>query len=441
MNLKIVPRIVDTNTVEWWIGATGVPAGNVPAITFSVNGKLETAGNFDSLGRGVFVQRLPRAVLPGQSYDATASFADGTTANGHFEALPTELGDRANPFRVFFSSCFAVIQDEAPRLGQLYQFLAGKQLLRPHLNLWCGDQVYLDSPWKRYLFNRHTPAELDDRHLDHYVATWFGNGGLAAALPAAGNAFVSEDHELWNNAPFATGIAKDTDNKTGRDAWRRIAERYFNAFQTPSAATTLFDVSPLSFCLFDTRLHRLEDMTTLAVQADLDAVIAWIKKDDAPRVLVLGQPIFADAGKSSDFNLQNYGQFDQLITALMQAQGNVLVLSGDVHFTRIAASTATTGAKLAEIVCSPSSLVSTLAGGDWDPSPGRLRTTDGATIGNPITTNSNPKVTDNVGALLDFYRDGANVCVRVRIWPTKSKGGTYTPLFDSSTDPNGDIVI
>lgn len=74
----------------------------------------------------------------------------------------------------------------------------------------------------------------------------------------------------------------------------------------------------------------------------MQALLDWVGSLTCPGVLVVGQPVLAKAegrapwGEHSDWNLPAFDQYPGLVRALSSAPHDILVLSGDVHFGRIA---------------------------------------------------------------------------------------------------------
>jgi hypothetical protein len=100
-------------------------------------------------------------------------------------------------------------------------------------------------------------------------------------------------------------------------------------------------------------------------RSDFDALTQWLGSLSGPGILVLGQPLIAEAtpwSRSVDHVLPDYRQYGRLIRALFDAQHDVVLLTGDVHFSRIASCRLHAEARLIEVISSPLALVDPGAG-------------------------------------------------------------------------------
>jgi hypothetical protein len=135
----------------------------------------------------------------------------------------------------------------------------------------------------------------------------------------------------------------------------------------------MFKVGALSFCNADTRFFRGHGGGTdnFIQPPDLEAIGSWLANLDGPGVLVVGQPIFSDTGSIKDWGLPDFHlQYGQLLQYLRAARHSVVILTGDVHFARVASATLRQdlGTQLVEVISSPMQLVP-LGGGDYNAAP------------------------------------------------------------------------
>ncbi|HKB15632.1 MAG TPA: hypothetical protein VKF62_06190, partial [Planctomycetota bacterium] len=112
------------------------------------------------------------------------------------------------------------------------------------------------------------------------------------------------------------------------------------------ARTFRLDIPPLSFFFLDVRTHRTlytADRPRFTDRAWLRECLGWIAGLEGPGVLVLSQPLVEDpagwfkrwAHTMVDVNLPDYAQdFAAVWQALFAARCDVLVLSGDIHWSR-----------------------------------------------------------------------------------------------------------
>lgn len=267
--------------------------------------------------------------------------------------LPEKLPGPADPkpFTVMLGSCFYLPSDPDGLAGRTYVSMPPAS--RPDLKILCGDQVYLDNPWKETTANvrlTFSPKE-DMRQLffKKYVQTWTQMtrendktvGGFNALLRHGANYFASDDHEFWNNAPNLglAGLAL-TLVLGQRRFWFREGAELFRVFQSLSPWMT-FDVPPISFCIADTRINRNIKGYRFMENDDLDAIGHWIDCLEGPGVLSLGQPILANRGnwffRTFDKVLADFeGQYKALTKMISRSKHSIVLLTGDVHFGRVA---------------------------------------------------------------------------------------------------------
>jgi hypothetical protein len=347
--------------------------------------------------------------------------------------LPTELPTAADkPFTVLLGSCFAHHEDKHGNVGKTFQSLPPRA--KPDVKLLAGDQVYLDSPWQRFL-SRHSRDELLAALLDQYVSTWGQADGFKSLLSNGGNFFCSDDHEFWNNAPNFVAFAQNTWTEAGRREWWDLASQLYSVFQKPGSISQ-FDVSPVSFLVLDTRIHRDAERKNFVDPADMQRLQIWIRGLKGPGVLVVGQPILQTAtgffkGHFGDWNLPDFEQYADLVRILGRSEHTIVVLTGDVHFGRVARSSLRSGAELIEIISSPMSLVDEKARGDWTVAPDYFpaeHTTPSSISRSGVTTESDFAPTEGHFLTVEFTKRGPGANVGLRFWPVL-KDGLPSPDF------------
>jgi len=337
------------------------------------------------------------ALKPRTSYSLTLR-VDGRAPAGsekylreaRVTTLPATLpGQGEKPFTVLLGSCFYKPNDEEGMVGKTFRHLPENR--RPDIKVLCGDQVYLDNPWyettlrynggnlRRGLFR----ATLFRKYIDNWKQVERDEAGFRQLLKDGANYFCSDDHEYWNNAPNFGGIGFiNTLSKAQRSWWRGAARELFETFQSAQPLAR-FDVampseaSPrrLSFCVADTRINRSIGRERFMEDEDLRAVARWIEGLEGPGVLVVGQPMLIgedSAGKplredlnrtlwsALDRNLADYDQYEELVAYVKASAHSVVVMSGDVHFGRVACVRRSAGSREAdfvEIIASPMQLV------------------------------------------------------------------------------------
>ncbi len=118
--------------------------------------------------------------------------------------LPQNL---EQPLTIFTASCYDAASDDRGLISEAYRKAFPTE--PPTISLLCGDQVYLDSPWKSFRDVAGTKPRV--HYLDKYQASWGcdpeARAGLREILQTGPNWFLPDDHEFWNNFPHATPLA------------------------------------------------------------------------------------------------------------------------------------------------------------------------------------------------------------------------------------------
>lgn len=369
-------------------------------------------------------------LLPRQSYTFALTHGSHRVAEARVKTLPRELPvEDAGSFTVLLGSCFSRLEDLGGRVGKTFQDIP--QPDRPDIKIFCGDQVYLDSPYLFFLLRPHSVDLLKTKFLEHYSETWSKPEGLATLLRDGANFFCSDDHEFWNNAPNTAPHLQDTLPFIGhRQEWWDIARDLYCAFQNGKPLQQ-FEVPPVRFMIADTRMNRSRDETSFMLDADLEAVGAWVAGLRGPGVLVIGQPLLQTStgfvrGTLLDWNLPDYKQYRKLTEVIGASRHSLVILTGDVHYGRIATSPLRSGAELIEIISSPLSLVDESARGKWVNVPERAAPAALAPSG--LFTKPDFHPNDSHFLTLEFTRRAAGANLKLRYWPIIQKG-TASPDF------------
>jgi len=424
MQIKfVVPHAITTDSATIWC-MIYLPFGMKPLDKmFVVNVKhggnnqgsyflsgLKKIGNYQTVW-DVYAQYIDlNKLAPGTEYDVLVALNGGS---GHprktcnFETLPTSLpvgasGQGASrPFSVFAGSCFAYHHDNY-RAGLTYAKLYDDKKLRPHVKFLMGDQVYLDQPVASFGMQRALLPRSSTRIkvLSDYIHSW---ERLDRMLARGGAYFLADDHEFWNDYPYTPLklVWPAFSAPSFRKYWETVARKKFLEFQGGGASRTLstgllartFSVgSDISFCVLDSRLGRSESRGRFTTNAAMSKFVRWAKGLSSPGVLVISQPLMTPAVSKanmivahpvSDRNLPFFSaQYRELLEALVRSKFPILVISGDVHFSRVAEAELKdiqgNKNRLVEIITSPMSLltINSPPAGRWeigvDTSPSKM---------------------------------------------------------------------
>ncbi len=444
MPYLVIPHGVTADSATVWVGALNegqaetrlvlTPPAPLPPLPMPGQWASQDGSYKLDYARHTFLLLEPR-----REYRAQLFVGEDLRGEAHFTTLPPalpRLDDK--PFTVMLGSCFCESRDEAGRLGTTFFSLPEGE--RPDIKLWCGDQVYLDAPWQHYLRNTHTRAELESRHFLKYWLAWTQVGtaaGFNEALRRGANYFTADDHEFWNNAPNFASLIRDSWSQGGRDAWWETARSLFQAFQSDfssGSAVIQFEVPPLSFFFADTRVNRTADLKHIMHPADLERLRGWVANLRGPGVLSLGQPLFADKagflGRFTDRNLPDYEQYQELARIIARSRHSIVMLTGDVHYGRIASCRLGSDAELIEVISSPTALVDEKAGGKWARPPARYPSFEiqGVAKG-PVEVVEDYTLFADHFLTLQFSDIGARVRMVIKAWPVIKPGERPRSFF------------
>jgi hypothetical protein len=300
---------------------------------------------------------------------------------GQVTTLPEMLPTKEEPFTLLLGSCFYGPEDSDGMVGTTYHYLPEKQ--RPDIKILCGDQVYLDNPWRETTLNWYQAfqvpglfrAMLFKKYEDNWKQVRGEDAGFRHLLKDGANYFCSDDHEFWNNAPNFGGVGLiNTLTVRQRGWWFMEAADLLKAFQSQSPLVR-FEVYPLSFCIADTRVNRDPKGYQFMNEEDLEVVKDWIANLEGPGVLVIGQPLLTEktdkwsyvrnpsfqnikslAMSYFDKELPDYEvQYRELKECILKSPHSIVLLTGDVHFGRVASLDIDPGrgTKLVEVISSP----------------------------------------------------------------------------------------
>ena len=373
MRTILVVHSVDTTSARVWLCVTGV-GGTPPSVTVRLsNGASGTvcADAWEPVtAGGVIPQCEVRTFFHVVHFTGlpagTAMIASANEARAKFSTLPVALPRVGQqPLTVLLGSCYYANRDRG--VASLVQAITRE--VRPDLKFLCGDQVYLDAPFYRVPSAESLQARL---FVAKYLNNWAFRKSLRSLLEAGATWFSADDHEYWNNFPNPATLIDVTLTSQGRKRYRRIAGSLYDVFQKDISFDEpyrVFRIHPLEFMVVDTRSGRERGDEKFMTSCGLDTVTGWVDGLRGPGVLVTGQPLFVKPHtgfigglrlRFVDRNLAKYQQYDRLAKSLVSAPHSILVLTGDVHFPRVAKAMQPTDGRRSvyEVIASPSALVS-----------------------------------------------------------------------------------
>jgi hypothetical protein len=319
---------------------------------------------FNRLSQRFYDTRLVANLKAGQSY--TVDFYQRLEGDEHqgldqwqllrsgtFSTLPAALPTNKNKaFTVALSSCFYEHRDcgqAARAFKALYE--RGDESVKPDIKFMVGDQVYLDIG-----LDSLSPLtnEVRQRVAEDYAKHWQALGSI---LARGGAWMLPDDHEFWNDYPFYDSLLPTLfmlKIKTIRNAWKGASRDGVLNVQQSSKVDTFEIGGDLSFCVADLRSYRSK--TQFIDKQGFDKLVGWAEGLNKPGVLVIPQVLLAEKNKLERNLLSFKKQYSQLIIAMASSGHDIVVMSGDVHFGRIAqVKMGAHGGRLIEVVSSPMS--------------------------------------------------------------------------------------
>jgi phosphodiesterase/alkaline phosphatase D-like protein len=297
---------------------------------------------------------------PGTEYELEGSH-QGTTLRTGFRALPQDAPGEI--LKVVVASCY-------------YDYFHRDADYRATLeSVWCkdaafkilvGDNLYLDvAPDQRDIQGGY--RETVARYLRH-----FWHSGYADVLGRFPTFTTWDDHEFWNNYPEVQCHLSRTSGSDRRDYIRAGTEclRSFQAVlnaDLPSDDNLSYriDNTPVvSFFAVDLRSARTRFENSpprMMPDAALSNFESWASSLTRPGVLVIGQPLWIKEGGGTDYTPPNFAdQYERIWRAIAGAPRDILVVSGDVHHSRVLEIGLTDSRIIYEFVTSPACHIPTV---------------------------------------------------------------------------------
>ena len=280
--------------------------------------------------------------------------------SGVFRTLPSRLPlNSEGTFTLALGSCFFNHRDGG-QAAAAYKALhdRGDSAVRPDVTVLAGDQVYLDIGFDSLSL---IPHEIRERIADDYAVHWQALGSI---LSRGGTWMLPDDHEYWNDYPFVPAWIPTLAALTlphVRQHWHRAARDAVQNIQRSPVVESFTLGNDRTVCLADVRSHRSDN--GFLPDAEFQKLLRWARRRSCPGVLAISQPLIVTENKF-ERNLRSFpSQYARLLDALSVADHDVVVLSGDVHFGRIASvALGNSRARLIEIISSPLSNLTGLNG-------------------------------------------------------------------------------
>jgi hypothetical protein len=263
--------------------------------------------------------------------------------------------------------------------------ISNKGLGPVRMRFLVGDQVYMDlAPGSGSPLYLHAPDPMQ-RYVGQWTNALFGN--FITKTPTL---VMADDHEFWNDYPHgAVWLRWTPDANLGQQMDR--AYEVFQAGLNIDAATLAAQTNagtvdqflksgartfrirdlPLDVFFMDTRTRRTrydEANPQMCGATDwIQQAVQFLRVPGKPKVLVVSQPIIETAAGGlsrffhtmGDINLPDYhADFRRLWEALINSPNDVMVLSGDIHWSRLCkAAREAQPNRVFEVISSPLALI------------------------------------------------------------------------------------
>ena len=360
--------------------------------------------------------------------------ADYQIGATHIKTLPRTLP--ATGFRFALASCYS---DDFKRHGDYLKVLQGSTTFgQLQAKLLVGDNVYVDvgsiGAQARSGFE-----ETAERYLRH-----FWRSGYADVLSYLPTFTMWDDHEFWNNYPesqFWLPRSMNARHEEFRDAALAGIKAFQAVLNPPPAArqglSYRFELPSLSVFALDLRAHRSRHEIANPVMCSEPELVAferWAAALTTPGALVVGQPLWVAAGDWKDWNPPAFAaQYARIWKALAAAPFDIVVLSGDVHHSRLLEIEVGAGRRVWELISSPACHIPTveaIAARAFDVQPGA------GGVGFPL------EIAGAAGARLAAYHMGtgiSNTIALVKLSPADDDGvavsGSFVDLVKKTVAP------
>lgn len=401
-SLRIIPGAVGRASIRALVLATGpgTPqivvrraggSAQIPVTVAVLPVSEAMQAELDRDGVRLFTARADN-LHPGNEYELDASV--GTAGLPiRFRTLPQD--SPGETLKVVVASCYYdYFHRDAHYLATLE-------------SLWCkdiafkilvGDNLYVDvAPDQRNITGGY--RETIARYL-----RYFWHSGYSDVLAHSPTFTTWDDHEFWNNYPEWQCHLSRTGGSS-RKEYVQAGHECIRVFQAvlngdlpddPSLSYRIDETPTVSFFVADVRSGRdrfRRGASAMMPEADLADFEAWAPSLTRPGVLILGQPLWITEGDWRDYTPPNFAdQYERIWRAIAAAPHDILIVSGDVHHSRIIEIGLTDARTVYEFVTSPAChipTVTTIVLGGYD-SQGRGRVEVPASV--PIGTKRGPAV-------------------------------------------------
>lgn len=280
-------------------------------------------------------------LVPGEAHRLRVTTDDGgLMSEVDFRTLAPEAAE----LKVVVASCY---YDGFHRAQKYLDLLRSPYCRDAAFKLLVGDNLYVDVHESQRMSGQGGAFEQTTRIYGQYFMESVYRDVLAT-LPTM---TTWDDHEFWNNYPEEVKWLSRTKTESRRNRYTQAALQNLELFQASLNPASIIagqgeysfeiDGTPLvDFLVLDTRTQRRpirSDVVQTMTPASLARLKTWSAALERPGVLVLGQPLWIDEGsRKIDLNPPNYEtEYAAIWAAIASAPWDILIVSGDVHHSRL----------------------------------------------------------------------------------------------------------
>lgn len=368
--LRIIPGAVGQQSIRALVlcAGQGTPqvvvrpadgSAQIPATVAALPVSSALQAELDRDGVRLFTAKAT-GLQPGTEYDLTAGH-QGTTLIRRFRSFAPDAPGMN--LKVVVASCY---YDYFHRDAHYQATLKSVWCKDAAFKILVGDNLYLDvAPDQRDIEGGY--RETAARYL-----RYFWHSGYADALGLFPTFTTWDDHEFWNNYPeWQCHLSRS--GGSDRKEYMRAGQECLRAFQATlngdlpggdDLSYQIDDAPVVNFFAADVRSGRAPfngGSSAMMPKESLAGFEAWTRSLTRPGVLIVGQPLWITEGDWRDYTPPNFAdQYERIWRAIAAAPHDILIVSGDVHHSRILEIGLTNSRLVYEFVTSPACHIPTM---------------------------------------------------------------------------------
>ena len=205
--------------------------------------------------------------------------------------------------------------------------------------IWLGDNVYYPLTLKKYktMYKKH----IKYRNIKNYHDF----------IQSRPNYAIWDDHDYGRNNSISDFELKDSALHIHKNFW---ANPYYGENDNPGTYSS-FSLYDSEFLMLDCRYHADPKDSTLLGEKQFEWLINKIKSSKAYFIFIInGIQFLTQDGHHESYTRSYPAEFDSLMHVIdEQKDKEIVLLTGDRHFTELIADTLKSGKTIYEFTCSP----------------------------------------------------------------------------------------